>query len=285
MLDPEVEDVVITGAWLVAGAASLWCWVPILLHVLIGTGYENGGAEDTTATEPDGSDPDYTEVHAVLTELGYEPLGAGFMRLFFYRWSWRVRTRVRAFRSRATKRFAFVTNGSFPNHRYNHVFFATCWADGGSLLTTSWSVKFLHVNGPDVTNLCPTASVIALERHHAAAVSEMEAQGRAADADMSLNHLLSVTRSRAQRVRGQGRKALFSFALSWLIVQGLVTGIAVHRSGWWNLAPALTCIVALVLIRLIDLNAQLAHARALRQQVQRDRGTGPRGGDDWGDTE
>ena len=91
-MDPEAEELLTAALWTAAAAWAVWNWVPFALVCTIGMGYENGGTDDPAAVEPDGTDQEYADVYAALRSLGYEPLGPGFMCLWFHGWRWTLRT-------------------------------------------------------------------------------------------------------------------------------------------------------------------------------------------------
>ncbi|HEX4609547.1 MAG TPA: hypothetical protein VH092_15215 [Urbifossiella sp.] len=105
---PDAPDEAVAALWAAFGLWAAWWGVPLVVSALGGTRYANGGHEDPVAVEPDGRDPGYAAAYEALRKLGYEPVGAGFMRLTFYLRFWVYRTKVLAFRKRAAGRFAFL---------------------------------------------------------------------------------------------------------------------------------------------------------------------------------
>ncbi|VTU02323.1 unnamed protein product [Gemmataceae bacterium] len=273
-MDPETEWFVIAALWAAAVVWAAWNWVPYFLMCTVGTGYESGGTEDPAAIEPDGTDPDYASVFATLRSLGYEPLGPGFMRLWFAAWQWAMRTRVQAFASRSAGRFAFTLQYPFPLSGYTQVFFAACWADGRLLLTMSGPADDAVRTDDDVVEVKATDNVHELERYHREAADKLRSSGWRPDADLSLDNLLAVTRESHRRRRGLGlteQRPLFRLLFgAWLA--------ATAGSVWflgWDAIPPLVSIGLLAVYRGLDLKGRIEFARAARSRAAADRAREP----------
>jgi hypothetical protein len=189
---PDVPDFVVVGLWAAAGLWLVWWFVPLTISALGGTRYTNGGEEDPAAIEPNGTDPAYTAAFDALRELGYEPVGPGWMRLIFHLRFWVYRTKVRAFRKRAAGRFAFLHEQPFAPG-WHQVFFATCWADGGLDLTAGGLADTFTADDGFASESVPTLDPAAVEAQHASRVAAREANGRRRDPDLSLANLLAAT--------------------------------------------------------------------------------------------
>src|SRR5262245_48030980 len=69
--------------WGIAALILGWTWVPALIAGLGGSRYANGGTDDPSVLDS-ANEPDYRLWSEQLASLGYEPIGAGFMRLSFH---------------------------------------------------------------------------------------------------------------------------------------------------------------------------------------------------------
>src|SRR5947208_5847759 len=118
------------------------------------------------------------------------------MRLTFYGPDWRYVTQVRAFRSAASRTFAFIQKQPRPLDVWWLTMFATCWQDGGILLTNNGADQppadgDYVVQGMESTDLAP------VEELHWGAAAQLRAAGRRPDPDGSLDTLLRTTERHA----------------------------------------------------------------------------------------
>ncbi|MBA4188596.1 MAG: hypothetical protein C0467_11400 [Planctomycetaceae bacterium] len=273
-MDPETEEYLLVALWAVAAIWAVWFWVPMFLMCTIGSGYENGGTEDPTAIEPDGRDPNYELAFNTLRELGYEPLGPGFMRLWFYGWYWAYRTKVMTFRSRASGQFAFVQQHPHPFTGYNQIFFATCWDERRILLTTGGVAAATQEEEHGVTKVWDTENIPELERHHRDESAKLIAAGWRRDSDQSLEHLLGVTRDRANARRGLDSRVHRGNFVRLLAAYLFFTILPAweFELSWWAPVASL-CIVTFY--RFSGIQSQLQQAEAVRIKVAQDRMRGP----------
>src|SRR3954447_4041983 len=168
-----------------------WTWVPALLSGLGATRYANGGAEDPSLLDA-ATEPDYLFWQRQLAALGYQSLGVGWMRLTFYGSEWRYEVQVRVFRSANRDVFAFIQKQPRPLDVWWLVVLATCWRDGGLLLTNNGSDT-----PPDtsdyVTQGMETTDLAALEELHGREVVQLRTTGRRPETDGSVETLLRAT--------------------------------------------------------------------------------------------
>ena len=269
-MDPELEEQLLVALWAVAIISALWCWIPFGLMATIGTGYQSGGTEDHTAIEPDGSDLGYEQAYATFRELGYEPLGQGYMRLSFHGWYWSYRTRVYVFTSRITRQFAFIQQHPFPLVGYNQVFFATGW-DQRRILMTTGSVAPLTAETPaGIMMIWATENIHELARHHQHEAAKLVANGWRPDSDLRLENLLDLAREFAGHRRGPESKAQrenFAKHLSIYLAALLAAGMFVDVT--WGVP--LASILVLSWYRLSTFQAQTQGGEAIRQKAAFDR--------------
>jgi hypothetical protein len=186
------------------GAAVLilgWTWVPALVSGLGGTKYANGGTDDPTALEPAAREHDYAYWHRQILALGYEPLGPAWMRITFHGPQWRYDTQVRVFYSRSKRVFAFVQKQPRPMDVWWLTMFATCWQDGGILLTNN-ATDEPPGEGEYIVQGMETFDLAAAEELHLGEQTRLEGTGKRADTDGSLEALLKST----ERYAGQSAR-------------------------------------------------------------------------------
>jgi hypothetical protein len=239
------------------------------MSALGGMRYRNGGDEDPRLLDPDGTDPDYADLFDRLRGLGYEPLGLGFMRLTYAGVRWTVRAEVRAFRSRARGRFAFLQRLAPPNDDWSAAF-ATAWDDGGLLLTTNQTAFPLRDADTDYQQQgVLTADLAALDAAHQQAADKLRAAGRRPDPDLSLDTLLAAT----ERNAGPDMRRTFAaegrvYLLTTLVMHGCVTLPVAATFGLTHWGVPLVNVLLAGLFRVGELAQQGQVAVALRAARQ-----------------
>jgi hypothetical protein len=197
-MNPMDEPTLSAILWGVAVLFLGWTWVPALVSGLGGTRYTNGGSDDPTALDPTPGDPDYAFWHRQLIGLGYEPVGPAWMRISFHGPEWRFETRVRVFHSRAKQTFVFIQRQPRPMDVWWLTSFATCWRDGGLLLTSN-AVDEAPGEGDYVVQGIESIDLAAVEELHLGQKARLEAGGRKPDRDGSLGTLLKAAEQHAGR--------------------------------------------------------------------------------------
>jgi hypothetical protein len=257
--------------WGLAALLLGWTWLPALLSGLGATRYANGGSEDPSLLDA-AAEPDYLFWHRQLVARGYEPLGTAWMRLTFYGSDWRYETRVRAFRSADRRTFAFVQRQPRPLDVWWMTSFATCWLDGGLLLTSN-VVDQPPVDGPFIVQGMESTDLAPVEELHWASAAQLRAAGRRVDPDGSLDTLLRATSTHAgQEARYTGVK----LGQSYLLAHGAIHAVL-------SMPPALTMglghwsvpLVNLVLGGILAVSNYAARRRAgrlLRAQISQPAG-------------
>jgi hypothetical protein len=257
------------------GAAALvlgWTWIPALLSALGGTRYANGGSEDPSLLES-AAEPDYLFWARQLATLGYRPLGTGWMRITLYGRDWRHDSQVRAFWSAERKTFAFIQRQPRPLDVWWLTMFATCWQDGGLLLTTNGAdqppdTSDYVVQGMESTNLA------AVEELHRGEVVRLRETGRRPDPDGSLDTLLRAT------ARHAGPQACYhgsKLGLSYLLTHGAIHAMltvpvaATVGLGHWGM-PMVNLVLGCVLA-VSEYAARQRAGRLMRDQLAAQTGT------------
>ena len=258
--------------WIAAlwGAAILllgWTWIPALLSGLGGTRYANGGSEDPSLLES-ASEPDYLFWQRQLAARGYEPLGTAWMRLTLHGSDWRHESQVRVFRASDRRTFAFIQKQPRPLDIWWLTTFATCWQDGGLLLTNN-AVDQPPGTGDFVIQGMESMNLAAVEELHQAEAARQRAAGRRPDPDGSLDTLLAAT---ARHAGPEARYTGVKLGQAYLLAHGgihaaLSVPVAVTVGlGHWGLP-----MVNLVLGAVLAVSEYMARQRAgwmMREQLQ-----------------
>ncbi|QVL32156.1 hypothetical protein KIH39_25520 [Telmatocola sphagniphila] len=215
-IDPNTLLVVLWGLLVLLMS---WTWLPALIAALGGTRYENGGDTDPTNLEPTGGDEDYQFWYDQATQLGYKPIGQGFMRIRFDGPIWEQRTDVRMFWNKSQQSYLFLQRLRAPRAVWYSTHFAACYTDGGLLLSDNtqnsrpdFELEFIRQG-----KIC--FDLQELEILHQAAVEVTRKQGRSIEADGTIETLLRSTELNAgSAARHLGGRRGWDF----LLLNGLI---------------------------------------------------------------
>jgi len=261
------ETAVVVLLWGVTALLLGWTWIPALIGGLGGTRYSNGGSEDLTVLDPERGEADYLFWHSQITALGYEPLGTGWMKINYHGPSWRYETQVRVFHSRAEQSYVFIQKQPKPLDVWWITMFATCWTDGGLLLTSN-SADEPPGNGDYIVQGIESEDLRAVQELHLAERDRLLKSGKRTERDHGLETLLNAARVHSgPAARYLGMKQGQSYLLAHGLIHFFVSIPAAFLSNWdhWSLP-----MVNLILGSLLALGDRGAKARAgkiLREQI------------------
>ena len=252
--------------WGVAVIVLGWTWVPALVSGLGGTRYANGGTEDPTALQT-AAEPDYLFWARQLTARGYAPIGTGWMRLNFYGSDWRFETHVRAFQAGDRKTFAFIQKQPRPLDVWWLTAFATCWQDGGLLLTNNGEDQPPDA-GDFIVQGMESKDLGAVEELHQNEVARLRAAGRRPDPNGSLDTLLAVLdRHAGPAARNTGVKLGQSYLLTHGLIHVALSVPAAYTMGFLHWSVPMVNLILGVLLGVSEHMARRRAAALLREQV------------------
>jgi hypothetical protein len=179
--------------WCATAVLLGWKWIPALIAGLGGTRFAAGGSDDPTVLTPSDSEPTFAALHRQITALGYEPLGPAWMRITCHGSDWRYDVPLRVFYSRAKQTYALVQQQPPPMDVWWLTMFATCWTDGGLLLTNN-AVNEPTEDGDYVVQGMESNDLAAIEQLHFATRDRMRSEGKRPETDGSLETLLTAIR-------------------------------------------------------------------------------------------
>jgi len=257
--------------WGLAALVLGWTWVPALLSGLGATRYANGGSEDPSLFEA-ATEPDYLFWHRQLVALGYQPLGVGWMRLTFYGSDWRYETQVRAFRSADRQTYAFLQRQPRPLDVWSLVMFATCWRDGGILLTNNAADQPPDTSDYVVQGM-ETADLGAVDELHRREVAQLRATGRRPDPDGSLDTLLRATaRHAGPQACYHGVKLGQSYLLAHGAIHAVLSAPAALTMGFGHWSVPMANLILGSLLAISSYAARRRAGRLMRAQLGRSAG-------------
>lgn len=268
MPQPDMNTVIVL-LWGFAALVMAWTWVPALIASLGGTRYSSGGSNDTHAMEPTRAEPDYAFWAEQLHELGYEPLGSGWMRVNFAGPEWSLFTPVRIFKHPQKHCYAFMQKAPAPYFFWPGAVFATCWADGGLLLTDNNLAADPHPDDEYIRQGVITLKLADVEALHLATMEALQRRGRKPDPDMTVEALLQATDRyfgpEAKHVHGRaGTQYLFAHGLIHICVS--TPAAYITSLTHWSV-PLVNLVFAFIL--LVGENAQKRqYARAVRAALR-----------------
>src|SRR5262249_14951483 len=134
---PMSDTTLAVVLWAAAALVLGWTWLPALISGLGGTRYANGGGEGPTGLEAGADESDFAFRHREVFAVGDEATGTRRHAMTFHGPQWRYEVAVRAFYSRSKSSYAFVQKQPRPINVWWLTMFATCWQDGGILLTSN----------------------------------------------------------------------------------------------------------------------------------------------------
>lgn len=252
------------------GATALllgWTWIPALIAGLGGSRFQLTGSEDPTALQLTNAAPDYAIRYEQLTKLGYEPVGSATMRMNFHGSDWRHDFQFRVFWSRAKQTFAFLQKQPRPLDVWWLVSFATCWTDGGLLLTNNGSNEEPG-EGDYIIQGIESDDLAAVESLHMSTRDRLVASGKRIERDGGLETLLTAIRNQASSAARYvavklGQTYLMTHAVLHVVLSLPIAFI--NGVGHWGVA-----MVNLVLGSLFALSEFITRRRAgekLRSQI------------------
>ena len=225
-----------------------WTWIPAIISGLGGTRFSSGGTDDPTALTPSTSEPDYAFWHEQLTRLGYEPVGPAWIRINLSGSNWRYETPVRVFHNRSEQTFAFLQKQPRPMDVWWLTIFATCWQDGGLLLTNN-QVDEAPDNDKYVLQGMESMDLAAVQELHRGQRERMQAAGKKPIADGHIDTLLKATSDYARgSARHVGVKLGQSYFATHLLAHLFVTGPIIYLLGFTHWAsPTANLVLGLFL--------------------------------------
>jgi hypothetical protein len=254
------------------GAAVLllgWTWLPALISAVGGGRYANGGTDDPVALDPTAGEADYAFWARQLLALGYEPIGQGWMRLTFHGPLWRYETRVRAFYAKAKQAYAFVQKQPRPLDVWWLTIFATCWQDGG-LLVTSNANDEAPGDGEFVVQGMESMDLAAVEELHLGHKVRLEAAGRRPERDGRFDTLLKATEAHAGPAsRHLGLKTAQTYLLAHGTIHLFLSAPVAYMMGLGHWSVPMVNLILGAVLSLSEHAAKRAAGRLMRVQLAR----------------
>jgi hypothetical protein len=217
---PGVDDqAIVYILWGVAILVLAWTWVPAFISSMGGTRYLVGFSNDVTGLEPSPREPDYSYWAQQLLDLGYEPVGTGWIRVNFAGPTWAIWSPVRVFRKPSVGTFAYVSRAPAPYYFWPGAVFATCLADGRLLTSDNNRAADLDVEDEHIKQGMVTLDLAALEAQHQEALDALKRSGFRPEGDLNIETLMRAL----ERHEGpEARRAHARAGTNYLFAHGLI---------------------------------------------------------------
>ena len=254
-----MDDLNLVGVmWAIVVLLLGWTWVPAAIAAMGGARYSNFKQDDPDDLEPEADERDFTFWHRQIIELAYAPIGTWRMRMTFHGADWLYESRVRGYYSRASRTYAFIHKLDRPVNLWWLTKFATCWTDGGLLVTNNMVARRLEeldylAQGMETTDMA------ALEEVHKKEMSLQIAGGKRAEAMGDLSTLLTAT---ATHTGPAAAKLCARIGRKYLVLNALVHMVATLAASFLDGFDA-------VYVPLINLFLWAFLAMARREQRRR----------------
>ena len=248
---PGVDpNTVIITLWGLTAIVMAWTWIPALIAALGGTRFHCGWSSETLAMTPTIGEPDYSFWAEQLIALGYQPIGSGWMRIDFAGSDWSLHSSVRVFRNDQKNSFALMQKAPAPYHFWPGAVFATCWADGGLLVTDNNLAADPHPDDEYIRQGMVSLKLADVEALHLATVEVLRRNGRKLDSDSSMESLMHAAERHfgpeARRSHSRsGTQYLFAHGMIHLCVSTPAAYIA--GLGHWSV-PVANLVLAVILL-------------------------------------
>jgi hypothetical protein len=246
-------DTLKTVLWGVLVLLLLGSWLPALIAALGGTTVRVSGENALEELTPRNTQDEYAAWYQQAMVADYQPLGTVRVRVTYAGPRWRVDTPIRLFAHRANKRYFQV---QYVGHPINLWFVAavTSGLRDGSLLTTSslpaappdWEAGFLRQG-------VASADLAELETLHEAGLNLLQAQGRTADSEITIDRYLELVREQyGEHIRKESVRQGWDYLLMHVIIHGCASLPAAYALNSFHWGVAVTNLMIWFLLYISD---------------------------------
>jgi hypothetical protein len=246
-IDPNTALIVL---WGVTAVILGWTWIPALIAAMGGTRLLCGGSHEAGGLDTSAKEADFAFWFEQLEQLGYEPVGIAWMRVNFAGPEWSLYSSVHVFRHAQKQCFAFMQKAPSPFNFWPGAVFATCWGDGGLLVTDNNLAADPHPDDEFIRQGVVSLNLEKVEALHLATMEVLRRLGRKPDPDQGVDTLLHAVERQmgpdARRHYGRaGTQYAFAHGLIHICLSSpaaFITGI-----GHWSV-PLANLVLGVVLL-------------------------------------
>ncbi len=249
VIDP---DVVVTILWGVAILVVAWTWIPALIAALGGTKYLSNGVNDPDHLEPTAKEPDYAYWVYQLQELGYEPLGQGWIRVDFAGHEWSLYTVLRVFYHKQNQCYAILQRVPAPFYFWPGASFITCFSDGRMLFTDNNEAVSPFPDDEFIRQGVVSLDLADVQELHLATMEALRGKGLRPDTEANIETLLQAMQTHiGPEVRRHhahnGTQYLFAHLLIHVCVSAPAAFVTHMNFAHWSL-PLTNLVLAVILL-------------------------------------
>jgi TrmH family RNA methyltransferase len=265
--DDECSRLVMV-CWTCAIVVLGWTWIPAIISGLGGARYSLQ-VEETSAFTVDPNDLGFMDWYVMIRNLGYEPHGKGRLRITFAAAKWRDDRQLAIFHSRKDKAFLILQKSASSNV-WTPIIFATCWTNGGLLLTNSALNVEAEDDGDYDTQGIETNDIHAVSDLHAQQVQKMIRKGFRVESDSSLSVLkAAMEKHTAPMARYQFVKQGQLFITLRLMIHAMISIPIVWILGWLHVGLPLVNLAMGLLLSYSDYMMEQKIARDTEEKYPR----------------
>ncbi len=187
---PGLDANFIIVLWGVTILVLAWTWIPALIAALGGTRYLCGGVNEPENLEPTENEPDYAYWVFQLQEMGYEPLGKGWVRVDFAGHEWSLYTVLRVFYHKQHQIFAVLQRVPAPFYFWPGASFVTCFTDGRLLFTDNNEAVSPFPDDDFIRQGVVSLDLAHVEEFHLATTEALRGKGLRPDKEASMDTLI-----------------------------------------------------------------------------------------------
>lgn len=244
------QETIVIIVWGLAALVLAWTWIPALIAALGGTRYASGIINAGQSLEPSAREPDYAFWAEQILALGYEPLGAGWIRISCAGPEWSLFASVRVFKSPSKNCYAYMERAPAPFFFWPGATFATCFANGALLLTENNRAGEPHPDDECIRQGTVTLNLAEVEALHLATLEALRRLGRKPDPELNMEALLhALERHDAPESRRTHARAGTQYLFAHGLIHVCVSIPAAYLLGFmhWSV-PLANLVLALVLL-------------------------------------
>ncbi|MCE9532276.1 MAG: hypothetical protein K8T89_14320 [Planctomycetes bacterium] len=246
-----------------------WTWLPALIAALGGSRFTQGISNEAAGKDLSSPDRDDALWANQLQALGYELIGSGWQRINFASSEWSQYMPLRVFRNEYKNCYAFMQRAPAPFYFWPGAVFATCFADGGLLLSDNNLDAAPNPDDEVIRQGLVTLNLADVEELHLATMAALNRAGRKPDSDLGMETLLqALERVIAPGIKKQNGRA----GTQYLFVHGLIHLCAstplISLLGVGHYSVPIVNLVLGLILGLGESSHKRQYARAVREAIR-----------------
>lgn len=252
-------------AWVGVAIVLGWTWLPAFLSGLGGV-RAKVHLSDVATFDHAARDPAFQAWDAQIQQAGFRPCGEGSLRIGCAAAKWRWDTALVVYAVPREFAYIIIQQQAAPVRVWTPVIVATCWTNGGLLLTNNAQTTERD-EGDYTTQGLETNDLQALLELHRSEVQSLANKGFRLERELTLETLTKafqqhmIPAAREQFIR-QGQ----TFLALRLVIHAFVMGPLVWIGGWSNVGLPVVNLILGCLFAYSDFSLERKLAKDLRER-------------------